>query len=169
MPNSEALQDAIPVFCTATMSQDVLNEFFTQSLAAPELEGADWIAVLVDTLDLAALTEPTRAPVGQPASYPFRDWSVEDVAKFSQEHFDRARQGIVPGHLVILDEQSMEDKTCLLVTLKEGREAEGEWLIVRADFRSSLVLLNVKVMGIGGDGHFETVDADGVIRLGSAT
>ncbi|RYP11734.1 hypothetical protein DL765_007630 [Monosporascus sp. GIB2] len=169
MANSEALQDAIPVFCTAPISQEVLNEFFTRSLAAPELEGADWISVLVNTLDVAALNEPTRAPVGQPTSYPFRDWSAEDVAKFAQEHFDRARQGIVPGHLVILDEQTMDDKTCLLVTLKEGREAEGELLIVRADFRSSLVLLNVKAMGVGGDGHFETVDTDGVIRLGSAT
>ncbi|RYO91780.1 hypothetical protein DL766_005788 [Monosporascus sp. MC13-8B] len=140
MPNSEALQDTIPVF-----------------------------SVLVDTLDVAALTEPTRAPVGQPTSYPFRDWSVEDVAKFAKEHFDQARQGIVPGHLVILGEQTMDDRTCLLVTLKEGREAGGELLIVRADFQSSLVLLNVKVMGVGGDRHFETVDADGVIRLGRAT
>ncbi|RYP80510.1 hypothetical protein DL770_006183 [Monosporascus sp. CRB-9-2] len=109
-------------------------EQFTRSLAAPELEDADWIAVLVDTLDVAALTESTRAPVGQPASYTFRDWSVEDVAKFAQEHFDWARQGIVPGHLAILDEQTMEDQICLLVTLEEGRETEGERLIMRADF-----------------------------------
>ncbi|KAI1501815.1 hypothetical protein F5X99DRAFT_381121 [Biscogniauxia marginata] len=169
MADSDALQDTIPVFCTAPISQDVLDEFFTHSLAAPELQGADWIAVLVDTLNVAGITRPTRAPVGQPVSYPFRDWSVEDVAKFAEEHFDRARQGIVPEHFVILDKQTMDDKTCLLVTLKEGREAEGERLNVRADFRSSLVLLNLKSMGVGGDGHFETSDPSGVVRLENPT
>lgn len=122
-------------------------------------------AVLVDSLDVATLTKPTRPPVAQPTSYPFRGWSVEDVFKFAEEHLDRARQGIVPHHLVILDKQTVEDKTCLLVTLKEGREAEGERLTVRADFRSSLVLLNLKSMGVGGDGHFENPDPNGVIRL----
>lgn len=124
-----------------------------------------YLAVLVDTLDVEAITKPTRAPVGKPASYPFHGWGIEDIVKFSREHLDPVRQGIVSEHLVILDEQTMEDKTCLLVTLKEGREPEGERLTVRADFRSSLVLLNLKSLGVGGDGHFEVIDPDGVIKL----
>ncbi|KAI0135333.1 hypothetical protein F4814DRAFT_18550 [Daldinia grandis] len=165
MTNSDSLQHTIPVFCTAPISEEILDEFFTRSLGAPELDGVDWIAVLVDTLDIKTITKPTRAPVGKPASYPFHGWSIEDVAKFSYGHFD-LRRGIVSDHLVILDEQTMGDKTCMLVTLKEGREVEGERLTVRADFRSSLVLLNLKSLGIGGDGHFEAAGPDGVIRLG---
>lgn len=122
-------------------------------------------AVLIDTYDTGTIAEPTRPPVEQQNSFPFKGWSAGDIFKFSREHFDRARQGIVPEHLVILDEQTVKDNTCLLVAPKEGQENKDEMLIVRADFRSSLVLLNLKAMGVGGDGHFENTDSNGVIRL----
>ncbi|KAI8964832.1 hypothetical protein F5Y11DRAFT_314539 [Daldinia sp. FL1419] len=165
MATPDTLQDSIPVFCTACISKEVLDEFFIQSLGAPELEGVDWIAVLVDTLNVKTITKPTRAPVDEPISYPFQGWGIEDIVKFAHESFNHARQGIVSEHLVILDEQTMEDKTCLLVTLKEDHRAEGERLTVRADFRSSLVLLNLKCLGVGGDTHFEVTSSDGIIRL----
>ncbi|KAI1474990.1 hypothetical protein F4774DRAFT_307842 [Daldinia eschscholtzii] len=166
MTDSDKLQDAIPVFCTASISKEMLDEFFVQSLGAWELQGADWIGVLVNTLDVGTITKSTRPPVERPASYPFQGWGVEDIVKFAHDHINRSRQGIVPDNLVILDERTMEDKTCLLVTPREGSENEGELLTVRADFRSSLVLLNVKVLAVGGDGHFEATGPDGVIRLG---
>lgn len=166
MAETDVLQDTIPVFCTAPIPQDVLNEFFTRGLGAPELQDVDWIAVLVDVPDVSTIKKPTRAPVDQPALYPFQDWSVEEVVKFSREHFDRGQQGIVPDHLVVLDKQTLGDKeTCLLVAPKE-RGQDGEQLVVRADFRSALVLLNLKSMGAGGDGQFESnTGSDGVVRL----
>ncbi|KAI1391407.1 uncharacterized protein F4822DRAFT_427256 [Hypoxylon trugodes] len=145
----DALQDTIPVFCTAAISHEILNEFLVQGLGAPELAnpGADFVAVLVDTLDVATITKPSRPPIGKPTTYPFIDWSVEDVIQFSEAHFDRFKQGIVPDHIVILDKQTVEDKTCLLVTLRE--ECDREFLVT----------------AVGGDNYFKPTSPDGVIRL----
>ena len=61
----------------------------------------------------------------------------------------------------------MEDKTCLLVTQWENppQGQEGQLLKARSDFRSALVILNVKNLGIGGDEHFRA-GADGIVQLG---
>ena len=104
----------------------------------------------------------------QELSYPFLGWSVEKVIEWADAHLDRWVNGISQYELAILDQQTLEDKTCLLVTVKEGEHASHpdnpERLQVRADFKSSLVTLNVKVQGVGGDGHFETTDPDGILR-----
>jgi hypothetical protein len=124
--------------------------------------------VLINTLDVGQITKYTIAPVAEEPSYPFLNWSVDAVISWAEQHLDRRTQGIVPYELAILDSQTLEDKTCLLVTVKDGQHATNpenpERLIVRSDFRSSLVTLNVKVQAVGSDGHFETTAADGVVR-----
>ncbi|GAW27041.1 hypothetical protein SAMD00023353_6400450 [Rosellinia necatrix] len=55
--------------------------------------------ILQDTI-----TKSTRAPIEEPISHPFHNWSVKAVFEFAEKHLDRAKTGIVPEHVVIFDE-----------------------------------------------------------------
>jgi len=59
----------------------------------------------------------------------------------------------------------MKDKTVVLVTPSEMED--GVTLAARSDFRSSLVTLNAKSIGVGGDELWEEAlaEEDGVIRI----
>ncbi|KAL1793873.1 hypothetical protein ACET3X_007294 [Alternaria dauci] len=165
---SEKLKDAIPIFCTASIPRQVLEEFVTLSHGVPDFEEVDGIAVLVDTQDISQITSYISAPVSEDPSTPFLNWSAQDVIAWAAQHLDRKRDGIAPYELVILDQQTLKDRTCLLVTTKDGElsrnpENPGR-IMVRSDFKSSMATLNVKVQFCGGDGHFETTASDGVIR-----
>jgi len=125
-------------------------------------------AILVDTTDITKLTSPTRAPVQQDLSYPFLGWKLDDLVKFAWQ-FDGAERGIVGTGFVIMDDQTLEDKTVVLVTPSEGHDnvETAPRLTARSDFRSSLITLNVKSMGVGGDEPWEEAAEQGgrVIRL----
>lgn len=85
----------------------------------------------------------------------------EEIWDFAQRN---VRAPIFNRALAILDGRTCEDKaTCLLVTQWENppKGQEGQLLKVRSDFRSALVILNVKNLGIGGDEHFQ-VGVDGI-------
>lgn len=122
----------------------------------------------MDSENISQITAYATAPLQTDPSYPFLGWGAEKVIEWAEEHLDRWRDGISQYELAILDQQTPQDMTCLLVTVKEGEHARHpdnpERLLVRADFKSSLVTLNVKVQGVGGDGHFETTAPDGVLR-----
>jgi hypothetical protein len=75
----------------------------------------------------------------------------------------------VATEFVILDEQTLSDKTVVLVTPSEMSDEDSEHaprLTARSDFRSSLITLNVKSLGVGGDEPWERAnEQDSVIRL----
>lgn len=107
-------------------------------------------------------------PLIDKPAFPFLGYSTQDVIQWAEQHPDRWKHGITPFELVMLDLQTLEDDTCLLVTVKEGEHARNpynpERLMVRSDFKSSLITLNVKVQACGGDGHFEPSQVDRVLR-----
>ncbi|KAK4667831.1 uncharacterized protein QC764_704285 [Podospora pseudoanserina] len=165
------LNDVIPVFCTAEIRGDVLDEFFRAAYSSPEFvnEGIHGdIAVLIHDTNTEGITHPTNPPVSKPTSCPFKNKTAEEIWDFAQENL---RYPIFNRAIAVLDEQTVVDKeTCLLVTTWENPPSEQEngsaLLTVRSDFRSALVILNIKNLGIGGDEHFKNgKDAKGVIRL----
>ncbi|KAI4700061.1 hypothetical protein J4E81_004097 [Alternaria sp. BMP 2799] len=97
-----------------------------------------------------------------------RRWELDDLVKFAWQ-FDGTEHGIMGTEFVIIDEQTLEDKTVVLVTPSEGHDdvETAPRLTARSDFRSSLITLNVKSMGVGGDEPWEEAAEQGgrVIRL----
>lgn len=121
--------------------------------------------VLINTEDIPTITHPTKLPVSAQTSFPFLDKSPEEIWEFARRN---VRPPIFNAALAILDRRTREDRsTCLLVTTWENppRGQEGHLLKVRSDFRSALVVLNMKNLGAGGDEHFRA-GADGVVRIG---
>ena len=106
--------------------------------------------------------------MAQDLSYPFLGWKLDNLVKFAWQ-FDGAERGIVGTEFVIMDEQTLEDKTVVLATPSEGYDnvETAPRLTARSDFRSSLITLNVKNIGVGGDEPWEEAAEEGgrVIRL----
>lgn len=104
----------------------------------------------------------------QNLSYPFLDWKLDDLVKFVWQ-LNHSEYGIVNTEFVIMDKQTLEDKTIVLVTPSEFHDdiETAPRLTARSDFRSSLITLNVKSMGVGGDELWEkaAVENGSVIRL----
>jgi len=101
--------------------------------------------------------------VKEELDYPFLKWTQDELVKFAAK-FDREKTGIVDTEFVILDEQTLKDKTVVLVTPSEIED--GVTLAARSDFRSSLVTLNAKSIGVGGDEPWEeAAEGGGVIRI----
>lgn len=124
--------------------------------------------MLINTEDMSAITKPTRPPVPEQSSWPFKDMSAEEIWGFAQQHikypplYNRA--------VAILDDQTIKDKeTCLLVTRRSlPREDQSNLIVVRSDFKSALMILNMINLAIAGDEHFEQTDSGGVIRYSQA-
>lgn len=97
-------------------------------------------------------------------SWPFKGKSPDEVWRFAQENIKYPP--IYNKALAILDDQTVEDKeTCLLVTRRElPKEGQSELIRVRSDFKSALMMLNIRNLAIAGDDHFEDTDSEGVIR-----
>ena len=100
--------------------------------------------------------------MAQDLSYPFLGWKLDNLVKFAWQ-FDGAEYGIVGTEFVIMDDQTLEDKTVILVTPSEGYEdvETAPRLAARSDFRSSLITLNVKSIGVGGDEPWEEAAEQG--------
>ena len=92
-------------------------------------------AILVDTTDISELTEPIRPPVREHFNHPFLDWKLDELVDFAQP-FDRSAHGIIDTEFVILDEQTLEDKTFALFTPSEVSEdiENASRLTARSDF-----------------------------------
>ncbi|KAK0614586.1 hypothetical protein B0T14DRAFT_570510 [Immersiella caudata] len=149
------LNDNTPVFCAAEIPPDLLNEFFLIANNAPEFaaEGVDDVGVLISATDIPSITQPTKPPVPPQTSFPFLDKTPEEVWDFAQEKLGGR---ILNRVLAILDEGTLRDKTCLLVTRWENppEGEEGQLLKVRSRFVDALVVCNLRNLGIGGDEHF---------------
>ncbi|KAF2125241.1 hypothetical protein P153DRAFT_378741 [Dothidotthia symphoricarpi CBS 119687] len=166
--NNDELDLTLPVFCTAFIPAELLNEYFTEAFEAKELKyvGCTHIAILVDTLDITKLTKPTHAPVKEDIEYPFLGWNLDDLVEFASQ-LDRGK-GLIDTEFVILDEQTLQDKTVVLVTPQEMYDGIGDAprLTARSDVQSSLITLNGRSLGVWGDEPWElAAEKNGVIRL----
>lgn len=117
---------------------------------------------------MSAITSPTLPPVSDQSSWPFKDKSAEEIWVFAQQNIKYPP--IYNRAVLILDDQTIKDKeTCVLVTRRSlPKEDQSELIIVRSDFKSALMILNIRNLAIAGDEHFEQRNSDGVIRYPQA-
>ena len=94
--------------------------------------------------------------------WPCKGSSIDQVQGYLHANFEEPQ--IADTVIVILDEQTMRDETCLLVSEWESELHAGGRLAVRSDFRSSLLDLVNTSIGNMSDELFETEEPDGVIR-----
>lgn len=117
---------------------------------------------------MSTITKPTLPPVPDQSSWPFKNKSAEEIWAFAKQNIKYPP--IYNRAVAILDDQTIKDReTCVLVTRRSlPKEGQSELIIVRSDFKSALMLLNMRNLAIAGDEHFEQTDSDGVIRYSKA-
>lgn len=115
------------------------------------------------TTSPSQLKQATVPPVKSFAS-PFIGWTVSAIKDFAEECLN-VDYRISPRNLLVLDEQTLKDSTCLLVSeCGDSDDHEEAWIERRSDFKTGLTVLNTIQMGCGGQEHLETTAEDGVLR-----
>lgn len=102
---------------------------------------------------------------------PFQHMTTIEIVAWAENNLRRS--GLSADNMIILDDRTAGDETCILVSLLDLPDDElpsgfGKWKIVRSDFESSIISLTVKETGVGGDDHLDTdyEGSDGVLRIG---
>ncbi|CAK4034144.1 Hypothetical predicted protein [Lecanosticta acicola] len=164
----------IPVFCNAQVSAETLNHFFQQANEETHRKCFDYPMsfLMVSTRVPEDVDQHCTAPPvdGNGIEHnPFKDMSTEDLIEWAQKNLGRS--GLSKDNMVILDDLTAQDETCILVSLKDLPDDElpdgmDKWIIIRSDFESSIISLMTKETGVGGDDHLDTdyEGSDGVLR-----
>ncbi|GAB7344757.1 hypothetical protein MBLNU457_3227t2 [Dothideomycetes sp. NU457] len=158
----------IPVFLVAAIQETVSQYISTANAATADCEYADPMGTLMHTTDIAALRPQTQAPV-DPAlltHLPFLGWNPGQIISFAHEHLDGSF--FSSTNMVILDERTNRDMTCLVLSQNELNDNDPrDYIQVRSDFESSITSLMTIEMACGGSDMLDTYyeGSDGVLRI----
>ena len=98
--------------------------------------------------------------------WPFLDYSLDQIFDFAIAELNGS--DLSPTNLIILDERTNDDQTCLLLSKNEVNEETMEYVQVRSDFESAVVVLKTVETGCGdAEGQLSTrySGSDGVLRI----
>lgn len=189
----DCIDSTIPVFPVARISKEVchfpsthcskhfrilfngvalnqtLDTFFSVANAACracEYEEAQ--STLMHSADIAALESRTEPPVAHRLvqNWPFLQFQLSQVIDFALQHLDQTL--LSPTNMIVLDERSNEDSTCLLLSRNELSNDAHSFMQARSDFESAVVTLKTIETGCGGADSQLITDypgSDGVLRI----
>lgn len=118
--------------------------------------------------DVALVETRTEPPVANRLllNWPFLGYSSDQVIEFARRRLHQTY--LSPTNIIILDERSNRDMTCLLLSQDVFSEDARDFVQTRADFESAVVTLKTIETGCGGaDCQLDTnyVGYDGVLRI----
>ncbi|KEQ91839.1 hypothetical protein AUEXF2481DRAFT_454699 [Aureobasidium subglaciale EXF-2481] len=165
----DCVDSTIPVFPIQQIDREVLNAFFEKANAlCREYEYPEAQSTLMTSRDITAIRPRTESPVddGLINDWPFQGLNVEQIMDFVIQHLDQT--DLSPTNLVILDNRTNQDSTCLLLSRNELSDDPLAYIQVRSDFESAIVVLGTIEIGCGGaDVQLSTEypGSDGVLRV----
>lgn len=120
------------------------------------------------TTDIASLHPQTRAPVDLVllVHLPFLGCNIDQIISFAHEHLHGTLYS--PTNMIILDERTNRDMSCLLLSRNELNDNDPrDYVRVRSDLESSIVSLMTIETGCGGTDMLDTnhEGSDGVLRI----
>ena len=118
--------------------------------------------------DITVLEPKTESPVEDRLlqNWPFLGFQPSQVVDFALRHLHQT--DLSPTNMIILDERSNEDSTCLLLSRNELIDDAHDFMQTRSDFESAVVTLKTIETGCGdADGQLSTIypGSDGVLRI----
>lgn len=156
------------------VNHKTLNQFFQEANSGTSehcYEDPQGFLMISTSIPTTELPLPgTATPVNSNAldTNPFLDWTPDQILSWAEKNFKDT--GLSNRNIVILDERTNDDYTCLLAAPWDFPDDHKDRLLVRSDFESSVVSLMTIEMGCGGDdvvdadGHYRR--EDGVLRMG---
>ena len=125
-------------------------------------------ATFLTSRDISSIAPRTTTPIPDHLLYvwPFLDYSLDQIFDFAIAELNGS--DLSPTNLIILDERTNDDQTCLLLSKNEVNEETMEYVQVRSDFESAVVVLKTVETGCGdAEGQLSTrySGSDGVFRI----
>ncbi|KAI5272056.1 hypothetical protein E4T47_04613 [Aureobasidium subglaciale] len=172
----DCVDSTIPVFPIQQIDREarmihshLFHLFFEQANAlCRECEYPEAQSTLMNFRDITAIRSRTESPVDDDLinDWPFQSSSVEQIMDFVIQHLDQT--DLTPTNLVILDDRTNRDNTCLLLSRNELSDDPRDYIQVRSDFESAIVVLRTIEIGCGdADTQLSTEypGSDGVLRI----
>lgn len=118
--------------------------------------------------DISAIKPRTEAPVDDDMlkDWPFEGSSIHQIIDFAMQHLDNA--DLSPTNVVVLDDITNRDDTCLLLSKDTLSDDPRDYVQVRSDFESAVVVGKTIETGCGdADTQLNTQypGSDGVLRM----
>jgi len=117
--------------------------------------------------DVPTLQRRTGGPIDSALiqHLPFLGYDTDQIISFAQNHLHQS--DISPTNMIILDERTNQDSTCLLISHDELSDNSRDYVQARSDFESSIISLKTIETGCGGTDHLDTdyQGSDGILRI----
>lgn len=99
--------------------------------------------------DIAVIGPRTESPIEDrlPQFSPFSSFQSTRIIDFALQYLDQT--DISPSNIIILDERSYQDSTCLLLSEKGRTDDVQAFVQTRSDFKSAVVTLTTIETGCG--------------------
>ena len=146
-----------------------LDAFFQEAnVACRQCEYEEPQSTLMSSRDVSAIRPRTESPVDDNllVEWPFEGSSVSQIIDFVIQHLDQT--DLSPTNLVILDDLTNQNHTCLLLSRNSLSDDPRDYVQVRSDFESAVVALKTIETGCGdADTQLDTnyPGSDGVLRI----
>jgi hypothetical protein len=180
------IDSTIPVFLVAQIDREVIslrlrqfliyadmwqiiNAFFNiANDATARHEYVESQGTLMHTEDLSRLQPRTTSPVPETLTqdWPFLGRTPEQIIDFALQHLHQS--DFSPTNMIILDKQTNEDRTCLLLSKDDWEEDDPKaYVRVRSDFESAILSLMTIETGCGDTDRLgvDYKGGDGVLRI----
>lgn len=147
---------------------ETFNQFLTEANSATQRHEytTPMSYLMTSTIVSPSIETGTPGPVNEDTlrDIPFTGWTVDSIIDWAQRNL--LHTDLSPRSMVVLDQRSTEDATCLLITeVHSAESSDVTWRRQRSDFASSVVSLMTLEMGCGGDEMLDPDEgSDGVLR-----
>ncbi|KAM5458142.1 hypothetical protein MaudCBS49596_000053 [Microsporum audouinii] len=131
-----------PVFCTAKIPSEILNEFIDESYAgiidllAPDIVDPGASPCILQTTDLDSITHGSRKPMPDFES-PFLNWTDKQVRDWATKEWKRQRECFAMRTFTILDQNSIDNKVCRVGYISV-REEDADYRMFHEVFYADL-------------------------------
>lgn len=147
----------------------MLDRFFEQANAAcRRCEYEEPQSTLMSSRDISLIRPRTEAPVDDDLlkPWPYEGFSTQQIVDFAIQQLNDT--DLSPTNMVILDDTTNQDDTCLLLSRDPLSDDPQGYVQVRSDLESAVVVLKTIETGCGdADTQLDTKykGSDGVLRI----
>ncbi|EFE37392.1 hypothetical protein TRV_07961 [Trichophyton verrucosum HKI 0517] len=159
-----------PVFCTAKIPSDILDESIDESYAVIRdvigeggLPAYGMAPCILQTTDLDSITHGSRKPMPVDFESPFLNWTDEQVREW-------ATKALRPGHLsfaqrtfTILDQSTVDNKVCRVGYISVFEEDEDYGMLSEVFYADIMARVPVELAEIFWDETLLSVGENGVL------
>ena len=121
----------------------------------------------MSSTDILTLQRRTQAPVDTASlqELPFLGYDIKQIIAFAHDQLHLS--DISPTNMIILDEQSNKDSTCIVLSHNQLSDDPWDFVKTRSDFESSIISLKTIETGCGGTDQLDTdyEGSDGILRI----